>query len=158
MTYERRKYRILNPNSTPACSFYSSTRIQDWNDNFSAVSHKKCWYDQFIKQFSLPPQITCTGTNNHLNRSKHLVKQASNSQSVWDTCSLIPLLPDRHPLHSQAILLRQTRYDTSSATDNVLASGMFRGNHTWKICRTPAVVVMRLGFTERCIPVHPDEV
>ena len=78
MTYERKTFRILNPNSTPACSFYSSTRIQDWNDNFSAVSHKNCWYDQeFIKQFSLPPQLICTGRNNHLNRSKHLVKQAT---------------------------------------------------------------------------------
>ena len=79
MTYERRKYIILNPNSAPACNFYSSTRIQDWNDNFSVATMtiSNCCDDQFIKQFSLPPQLTCTGRNNHLNRSKHLVKQAT---------------------------------------------------------------------------------
>ena len=46
-TYGRRKCRILNPNSTPACSFHSS--IQDWSDNFSVASHNNCWEDQFIK-------------------------------------------------------------------------------------------------------------
>jgi hypothetical protein len=64
---------------------------------------------KFIKQFSLPTHLTCTGRNSHLNRSMHLVKQAT--PNPYDILVVsFQLLLDRHPLHSQAILLlRQTR-------------------------------------------------
>ena len=82
-----------------------------------AIIISNCWDDQLIK-FSLPRQPICTGRKNHLN-IKQALGQASKPQSVW--YSLIrPLLPNRHPLDSQAILLRQQkRYDTRSVTDNV---------------------------------------
>ena len=90
-TYDRSKFIISNPNSTPLLAlFIPLFKIGMIISLSSAIRIVEMINFKFIKQFSLPPQLTCTGRNSHLNRSMHLVKQATPNPYDILCVSLLP--------------------------------------------------------------------